>query len=75
MIAAELWLSLRLQVARDFLGKSYLSLSATEKASVDQLVFGSIASDFQALTPDFLQTQKAAEPMGFQGPDGTPTLP
>ncbi len=73
MIAAELWLSLRLQVARDLFGKGYLSLSAVEKSSVDQVVFATIAADFQTLTPDFLQTQKAGEPVGFQAPAGTPT--
>jgi hypothetical protein len=68
MIAAEFWFSLRLQVAREFLGKNYLSLSVPEKSSVDQLVFGTISGDYQTITPDWLRTQKASEPVGFQAP-------
>jgi hypothetical protein len=72
MIAAELWFSNRLQAAREFFGKSYLSLSGAEKASVDQLVLGAIGADYQAITPDWLQTQKAQQPLGFQAPTDTP---
>ncbi|MBV9521671.1 MAG: hypothetical protein JO010_02685 [Alphaproteobacteria bacterium] len=72
MIAAELWLANRLQVAREFLGKSYLSLSAAEKTVVDQLVFGALASDYQTITPEWLQAQKVQQPMGFQAQGGTP---
>jgi hypothetical protein len=43
MIAAELWLWNRLQVARDLFGKGYLSLSVVEKASVDQWFLGQLA--------------------------------
>jgi hypothetical protein len=72
MIAAELWFANRLQAAREFFGKSYLSLSGAEKASVDQLVLGAIGADYQAITPDWLQTQKAQQPLGFQAPTDTP---
>lgn len=71
MIAAELWLSNRLQVARELLGKSYLSLSVAEKGTVDQLVFGTLAADYQTITPEWLLAQKAQQPMGFQAPAGT----
>ena len=73
MIAAELWFSNRLKAAREFFGKSYLSLSVAEKTSVDQLVLGAIVSDYQSITPDWLQTQKAQQPLGFQAPTDTPT--
>ena len=75
MIAAELWLSLRLQVAREFLGKSYLSLSAAEKNSVDQIVTGTIGADYQAITPHWLLRTQKTQPVGFQAPASMPAMP
>jgi hypothetical protein len=48
MIAAEMWLSNRLQT-----------------------VFAILAADFQMITPEWLQAQKAGQPLGFQAPVGT----
>jgi hypothetical protein len=75
MIAAELWFSNRLTVAREFLGKSYLSLSVAEKFSVDSLVQGTLGSDYQAITENFLRGQKAQQPLGFQVPIPPATAP
>jgi hypothetical protein len=63
--------SLGLQVARELLGKSYLSLSQTERAAVDQVVLAQLAANYQAITPEWLATQQVRQPVGFQGPTGT----
>jgi hypothetical protein len=71
MIAAELWLSNRLQVARDLFGRGYLSLSQTEKTAVEQTVFAILGADYNLITPEWLQAQRTQQPMGFQAPTGT----
>jgi hypothetical protein len=71
MIAAELWFSNRLQVARDLFGKGYLSLSPTEKGAVEQTVFAVLGADYNLITAEWLQAQKAQQPMGFQAPTDT----
>jgi len=71
MIAAELWFSNRLQVARDLFGRGYLSLSPTEKGVVEQTVFGVLGADYNLITAEWLQAQKAQQAMGFQAPIGT----
>jgi len=46
MIAAELWLSNRLHVARDLFERCYLSLSQAERGMVDQTVFAVLGADY-----------------------------
>ncbi|MDE2019730.1 MAG: hypothetical protein KGJ13_05295 [Patescibacteria group bacterium] len=73
MIAAQQWLSLALQASREFYGKSYTTLSVAEKAVLDQLVFGAMAANYQAITPAWLASQQAQAAVGFQVPASAPT--
>jgi hypothetical protein len=75
MIAAELWLSNRLQVSRDLFGRGYLSLSQSEKTMVEQTVFGVLGADYNLITPEWLQAQRTQQPVGFQAPGGTTQAP
>jgi hypothetical protein len=68
MIAAELHFLNGMNAAREMFGKSYMALGSAEKAAVDQLVTGSVAGNFQAITPEFLRSQEPAMPIGFQAP-------
>ena len=68
MIAAELHLLNGMTAAREMYGKGYFSLGVLEKAAVDQAVFGMLASNYQTLTPEFLATQQAQQPIGFRVP-------
>lgn len=68
MIAAELYFSVSMQAAREMYGKSYFALGAVEKVTVDQAVFGSIAANYQAVTPENLKKQTAQQQTGFQVP-------
>jgi hypothetical protein len=45
----KLWLSNRLQVARDLFGHGYLSLSQAQKTMVDQTVFATLAADYNLI--------------------------
>ena len=49
-------------------GKGYFELGLGEKASVDQAVFGTIAGNFQGVTPEILASQTSPKPAGFQAP-------
>jgi hypothetical protein len=69
-IAAQLYFSVTMQAAREMYGKSYFSLGVVEKADLDQLVFGAIAANYQAVTPEKLRTQTVQQPAGFQVPTG-----
>jgi hypothetical protein len=66
VVAAELYLSLGLQVAREMYGKSYFALGIGEKAAVDQTVFAQVGANYQAMTPEFLKNQGVKQPVGFQ---------
>jgi hypothetical protein len=68
MIAAELHFSNGLAAAREMFGKGYFALGGAEKAAVDQALFGHIASNYQAITPESLAAQKAPQTVGFQAP-------
>jgi hypothetical protein len=71
LVAAQLWVSLGLQTAREMYGKSYFSLGAGEKAVVDQAVNTMTAGNYQLLTPAYLAAQNPKAPMGFQVPTAT----
>jgi diphthamide synthase (EF-2-diphthine--ammonia ligase) len=72
MIAATLYFSVSMQTAREMYGKAYFALGVQEKAFVDQAVLGSVASNYQVLTPENLVKQAAGQPAGFQvQPDKT----
>jgi hypothetical protein len=66
MIAGTLLFSAGLQASREMYGKSYFSLGVAEKLAVDQAVFGMIALNYQAITPDYLMKQTGQQPVGFQ---------
>lgn len=59
---------LSLAVAREMFGKSYFSLGVGEKEAVDRWVFSTISGNYQAITPEFLASQKDEQPMGFVSP-------
>ena len=65
MIAAELHFQSALHASREMFGRSYFSLGLAEKTAVDQAIFGSIAGNYQAITPDLLAAQQERPPMGF----------
>ena len=64
MIAATY--SASLQTAREMYGKSYFELGIGEKVTVDQMAFGTVAPNYQAVTPENLNRQTAQQPAGFQ---------
>ena len=66
MIAGTLYFSASMQAAREMYGKGYFSLGIGEKTVVDQLVFGAIAANYHAVTPENLKQQTAQQPAGFQ---------
>jgi hypothetical protein len=71
MIAATLHFHTTLTAAREMFGRSYFSLGIAERAIVDQTVVSNSAGNFQVITPEFLASQKAQEPVGFRGPGAT----
>lgn len=72
MIAASLYFLCGMQASREMFGKSYFSLSATEKAAVDQVVLGAVGGNYRVITPELLKTQAAQQAVGFQVPQGEP---
>lgn len=72
LIVAQNWLTISLSASTALFGKSYPQLSVSEKAIVDQWVFGQISGNFQAITPQFLQAQTSQSPVGFQAPNASP---
>jgi hypothetical protein len=66
-IAAETYVLVSMQVSREMFGKGYFSLSASEKAAVDQTTNTAIGGNYQSLTPQFLGVQPK-NPVGFQVP-------
>ena len=73
LLVAQNWVSISLNASTALFGKAYPTLSPAEKVIVDQWVFGQIAGNFQAITPQFLQAQTSQPPMGFQGPSAGQT--
>lgn len=65
MLAAELHFQSTLLVAREMYGRGYFALGVGERAVVDQTVFGHVASNYTAITPEFLAGQASTQPMGF----------
>ncbi len=65
VIAGTLYFSVSMQAAREMYGKSYFALGTQEKVSLDQAVFGSIAANYQAITPESLRLQTSTQPAGF----------
>ena len=72
VIAAELHFLNAMTAAREMFGKSYFALGIPEKIAVDQAVLGSIAANYQAITPAFLAAQQPQQPMGFGVPASSP---
>ena len=68
MVAAELHFANCVAASQQMFGKGYFALGASEKIAVDQAVFGHIASNYQAITPESLVAQKTPQPVGFQAP-------
>ena len=67
-IATGTYVSVLMQVSRELFGKSYFSLSASEKTIVDQTANTTIGANYQGVTPQFLG-QQAKNPLGFQAPN------
>jgi hypothetical protein len=67
-IYAQLHFQSGLLAAREMYGKSYFSLGVTEKMTLDQMVFGTIASNYQSITAEGLASHKSKEPIGFRIP-------
>jgi hypothetical protein len=66
LIAGELMVSCGLQTSREMYGKGYFSLGAGEKAAVDRTVLNMIADNYNLMTEEFLNAQKASQnPVGF----------
>lgn len=72
MIAAELYLSLSMQAAREMFAKGYFALGAGERAAVDEAVVGAVGGNFRLITPALLKAQAQAQPVGFQAQSTTP---
>jgi hypothetical protein len=68
MIAAELHFLNTMTVAREMYGRGYFSLGVGERQVVDQTLFQTISGNYQALTPEFLASQKTQQPVGFRAP-------
>ncbi len=73
LLVAQNWLSISLTASQALFAKAYPALSPSEKVIVDQWVFGQIAGNYQAITPQFLQAQTSQQPVGFQAPGVAPT--
>lgn len=69
MVAAELYFLAGMQCAREMCGKSYFALGVAEKIAVDQMVFGTIAANYQSATPENLKRQTTQPQAGFQVPE------
>lgn len=61
---ANLYFQTSMQVSREMFQKSYFSLGNAEKIAVDQAAFGHVASNYNALTPEFYG-QPDRQPVGF----------
>ena len=72
-IYAQLHFQSGLLAAREMYGKSYFSLGVTEKNALDQMVFGTIASTYQSITPERLASHKSKQPIGFRVPSKSKT--
>lgn len=64
MIAAQLHFANAMTTAQEMFARSYFSLGAPEKVAVDQAVMAATASNYQAITPEFLAGHQS-HPVGF----------
>ncbi|HEY6619123.1 MAG TPA: hypothetical protein VIY68_06250 [Steroidobacteraceae bacterium] len=71
MIAAELHFSNAMAAAREMYGKGYFSLGVGERVAVDHAVFAAIGANYQAITPAYLASHTAQQPMGFRAHETT----
>jgi hypothetical protein len=67
-VVAELYFSALMQASRELHGKSYFALGQVEKLALDQMVLANIGALYQTITPAWLATSTAKQPMGFQAP-------
>ena len=67
-IVAELYFPALMRASRELYAKSYFSLGMIEKTALDQMVLGNISAIYQLVTPEWLKTNTAKQPMGFQVP-------
>jgi hypothetical protein len=74
MVAAELHFLIAMTSAREMYGKSYFSLGVGERLAVDQAVSAAIAANYQVITPAYLASHTAQQPMGFRAHE-TPQNP
>lgn len=63
-VLANLYFQTAMQVSREMFGKSYFALGLAEKTAVDQTAFAHVASNYNALTPEFYG-QPDRQPAGF----------
>lgn len=68
MIAAEMHFSNCLNTAREMFGKGYFALGSAEQAIVDQTVGTLVGANYQAITPQYLASQRVQQPVGFRAP-------
>jgi hypothetical protein len=73
MIAAELHLLNCVTAAREMFGRGYFALGVGERAIVDQTILQHAGGIYNALTPEYLASQRTQHPVGFHAPDGPPT--
>jgi hypothetical protein len=69
LLCGQFWSLLSLTASREMFGKSYYSLSATEKQVVDQTVLNQIGANYAAMTPEFLKGADPKPPAGFRSED------
>lgn len=60
LLAAELFLSLAMNAARDIFGKGYFALKPNEREAVDGAVRQAVAAGYGNLTPSLLAEQLQA---------------
>jgi hypothetical protein len=70
LVAAELYFLAGMTAAREMYAKSYFSLGAGEKQSVDSAVWSQIYGNFQLITPQLLGEQTEAPKVGFHPVSG-----
>lgn len=75
MIAASIYFQVAMTASKELYGKSYFALGVSEKTALDQLVLGSVGSNFQAITPELLKGQASQQVAGFQAPSQTSDRP
>jgi hypothetical protein len=72
-VVAELHFMNCVTGAREMFGRGYFSLGETEKAALHQVVLGSVAANYQAITREWLAGHVQQQPVGFIHPAPTGT--